>query len=484
EDMAFTAFSFLTVFFYCRYHRGRGAADLILTGAALGLALNSKHTALLLPPALAAHCLLDWLPRRDRAGELRRSCLALGAVLLTALLVLLPFYGPERLAYFFSGLKKTRALVAGGNVSYLNGAFSMTGFWNYFLYAILFKTPLPTLAFAALAAAARVKQRVLAGQDGLYLALFPALLLAAASCSDFHIGLRHVLPFFPFLFVFSGGAATFFGSRKTLLPAAALLLWQALAAYNAHPHYLAYFNELAGGTERGHERLLDSNLDWGQDLKGLKRYLEAERVSDLVLSYFGSTLPSYVGRDFQDLFSGVVGGSAHLNSLAPEREYLAVSATNLHGVYFREFGKDMFYWLKDRRPRAVIGGNMRVYDITADARAHEHLANVYFLTGYPRQAQRECRRALLLDPKARAAGFILALTLLKEPASEREGLALLRAWLRANAWAAPAEMPEFLPAPLFRYRYFLMARRAEARFRAANAPREAAAMAAFAQSLK
>lgn len=181
---------------------------------------------------------------------------------------------------------------------------------------------------------------------------------------------------------------------------AALLLWQAAASAGTHPYYLTYFNELAGGSSRGHERLLDSNLDWGQDLKALKGYLNRENVSDLVLSYYGSTQPDYLGRNYQDLFSTIEPKSGHVNSLDPAREYLAVSATNLHGVYFREFGADMFYWLRGTEPKTVIGNNIRVYDITADARAHEHLANIYFLTGNPKQAQRECLRALKLDPRA------------------------------------------------------------------------------------
>ena len=484
EDMGFTFFAFLTIYCYSRYARKRNTANLLLTGVALGLALNTKHTALLLLPALAGCLLQDYFRRRKEPGELKRAFFAFGVILAAAAAALLPFYGFSSIGYYFSGLKNTLRHVGGGQWAFMNGKYSVDGFWNYFIYAILVKTPLPVLLCAALAAAARLKARALFDAEGVYLMFFPALLLLAASLSSFHIGLRHVLAVYPFLFVFCGGALSLFKGKLSVLVPAALLLWQAQTSAAVHPYYLTYFNELAGGPERGHEHLLDSNLDWGQDLKELKSYLDAEKVSDLILSYHGSTVAGYIGRDYQDLFSTISEKSRHINGPAPSREYLAVSATHFHGVYFREFGKDMFYWLAARRPRTVIGNNIRVYDITADARAHEHLANVYFLTGYPAQAERECRRALLLDPRSQMARFLLALARLKEKSSEREGLALLKTYLRENGFSAPAALPEFLPAALFRYRYFLIAEYAAQKYREAGDPKEAEAMSGLARRIK
>lgn len=484
EDMAFTAFSFITVYCYSRFSSTKKTLDLLLAGAALGLAFNTKHTAMLLLPALAGCCLYEYSPRAGTDGGLKRGCLELGAALAAAALVLLPFYGVFSINYFFSGLVKTTGLVEGGHTSFLNGVTSATGFWNYFIYAFFLKTPPPVLLVGCLAAAAKIRTRVYSGADGVYLVLFPAFLLLAASFSGFNVGLRHILPVYPFLFVFCGGAALLLKGRLSFLPAAALLLWQVLASANVHPYYLTYFNGLAGGPAGGHEHLLDSNLDWGQDLKGLKLYLDDEKVSDLILSNFGPTSPDYVGRDFQDLFSRMTEMSGHVNSLAPSREYLAVSATNLHGVYFREFGKDMFYWLKGKRPKAVIGNNIRVYDITSDSGAHEHLAGVYFLTMNLKEAERECRRALILEPRSKMAGFLLALIRIKEKASEREGLALMKTYLRENAYSVPAALPEFMPAPLFRYRYFLIATYAAKRFLETKQLKEAGAMSRLAGQIR
>lgn len=484
EDMTFTLLAFVTIYCYDRYNRTGKFGALLLTGAALGLALNTKNTALLLLPALAGHCLFEYLSRGAADRGLKRGCFALGAIFTIAVLVLLPFYSVFSIDHLFVGLKNTAVHIDGGQMSFMNGNYSITGFWNYFIYALLVKTPLPVLIFAGMAAAAKFKARSFFGLDGVYLMLFPALLLLAASFSNFHIGLRHVLPVYPFLFVFCGGALKLLRGKFSYLLPAALLLWQAQASASVHPYYLTYFNELAGGPARGHEHLLDSNLDWGQDLKGLKHYLNEEKVSDLILSYYGSTVPGYIERDFQDLFSTIAEQDGHANSLMPAKEYLAVSATNFHGVYFREFGKDMFYWLKGKQPKTVIGNNIRVYDITADARAHEHLANVYFLAGYPKQAERECGRALILAPRSQMAGFILALVRIKEKASERDGLALMKKYLRENGFSAPGALPEFMPAALFRYRYSFISAYTAKKFLAANDLREAGAMFKLANQIK
>ena len=484
EDMTFTALAFATVYFCYLYNRTKKNSHLLLTGVALGLALNAKYTAVLLFPALTGYFLFEYFARGATGDGWKRRLFAPGAVFAVAILLLFSFYGPANIKHFLAGLKATAVHIDGGQMAFLNGRYSLTGFWNYFIYALLLKTPLPVLILAGLAAAAKLRTRRIFAVDGFYLALFPALLLLTASFSHFQIGLRHVLPVYPFLFVFCGGALGGLKGKLSLFVPAALLLWQVQASAGIYPYYLTYFNELAGGPARGHEHLLDSNLDWGQDLKALTRFLDAEKVSDLTLSYYGTTVPGYIGRDYQDLFSSIAEKSGHINGSSPSKEYLAVSVTNFHGLYFGEFGKDMFYWLRGRQPKTVIGNTIRVYDITSDARAHEHLAGVYFLSGYPKQAERECKRALALAPRSQMAGFLLALVRIKEKASERDGLALMRTYLRENGFSEPEALREFMPAPLFRYRYFLISNYAAREFLAANEPREAAFMRELAERIK
>jgi hypothetical protein len=139
-----------------------------------------------------------------------------------------------------------------------------------------------------------------------------------------------------------------------VLLAIALLAW---------PNYLAYFNWVSGGPSRGHKYLLDSNLDWGQDLISLRRYMEQEHIESVDLAYFGRVDPAIYGVRYQ-----------HLGLGSPQR-YAAISANLLWGRMYYVNGTD--YWPLDRdtfaparrmRPKAVLGYSIYVYD-----RAHVEL---------------------------------------------------------------------------------------------------------------
>ena len=57
-----------------------------------------------------------------------------------------------------------------------------------------------------------------------------------------------------------------------------LLLSFAIDSVRIGPHYLAYFNAVAGGPASGYRHLVDSSLDWGQDLPGLKQWIDRVRL--------------------------------------------------------------------------------------------------------------------------------------------------------------------------------------------------------------
>jgi len=145
---------------------------------------------------------------------------------------------------------------------------------------------------------------------------------------------------------------------------AVLCVWQLMTAIRIYPHHLAYFNELVGGPENGYKYLVDSNLDWGQDLKGLKAYLEANGIDQIKLSYFGTADPAYYGISYTCLPS--FGILRELKCpVEPDFEnksgVFVVSATNLQGVYLDN--PHTFDWLKEREPEAVIGHSIFVYRV-------------------------------------------------------------------------------------------------------------------------
>lgn len=202
-----------------------------------------------------------------------------------------------------------------GRTAFLNGESSLYGWKSFFPYTFLVKTPLSVFALLALAAAVAVVRwkRVLVQQGvpllrqaalGLYDTLAPWTLMicywAAVIPGHLNIGHRHILPVYPPMFILAGvagrwlePAAGWFGRMQRVLVALLVSLLVAEMAYR-FPNYLPYFNAIAGGPARGYRHLVDSSLDWGQDLPALKRYLEQHPpAGPAYLSYFGNASPIY-----------------------------------------------------------------------------------------------------------------------------------------------------------------------------------------------
>jgi hypothetical protein len=151
-------------------------------------------------------------------------------------------------------------------------------------------------------------------------------------------------------------------------------LWLAGSVLRSHPHYLAYFNEAAGGPAGGYRALVDSNIDWGQGLKPLAETLAAMGNPPVILSYFGVADPGYYKLRFIPLgaITNVADRPATVGVQDWRRALFAVSATNLQGTYFVDHG--IFSWLKTFRPLAVPGHSIFLYDLTEEPAARERLA--------------------------------------------------------------------------------------------------------------
>ncbi len=177
---------------------------------------------------------------------------------------------------------------------YLCGELRDHGWWYYYLVALGLKLPLGSLGlllgWCVAVAMARTTFDRLQFLPLCVAALFLGIMSLA---TDINLGLRYVLPAVPFLFVLMASVATV-SSRLPLRALVALaFVWNALAVARIHPHYLAYFNELAGGATQGHRYLIDSNIDWGQDLYELAEWLEQNRPGQPVgLAYFGNVDPA------------------------------------------------------------------------------------------------------------------------------------------------------------------------------------------------
>jgi hypothetical protein len=230
--------------------------------------------------------------------------------------------------------------------AFLAGDYSIVGWASFFPLAFLWKTPLALLGGLAVGAGVGLRRWFVAGRswrDDLA-AVAPLLVLfvvywAFALASHLNIGHRHILPTYPVLFILLGGLVAPGGWLRPWGRAgvgATLVLGQAAASASVHPHYLAFFNTLAGGPANGWRLLVDSSLDWGQDLPALRAWLGTHNSGPgrqpVFLSYFGSGEPDYYGLSATRL-PFVNGFMLERPWYRPGAGLYCVSATMLQQVY-------------------------------------------------------------------------------------------------------------------------------------------------------
>ncbi len=273
---------------------------------------------------------------------------------------------------WLEGIDHQRQMMEAKHPSYLNGQWSLDGFRSYYLYVLWYKLPHVIQLLTLIALCCLWRRRPDAGQmrlaAGLLLPI--AVLLALASGSGMQLGIRYILPALPFLLLFVSSVADSFPERPSVIQriGAGLCAVALVASVRHHPHHLAYFNELAGGPENGWMLLSDSNIDWGQDLYGLRDWIEANRVSDLHVAWFGTSQPMDAGLEFMDIESPL------RNRQPPRPGIYAVSVCLLQGRPTpirladgsqRAADLDEFGWLRFFEPETRIGHSLHVYRITA-----------------------------------------------------------------------------------------------------------------------
>lgn len=190
-----------------------------------------------------------------------------------------------------------------GQKSYLCGEWRDGGWWYYYLYGLLVKVPCGTLVLIVLV----VLTRILGHKGGAPLRdelvlLAPAvvLLLVVSSQTEFNIHMRYVFPALGMLLIFLGQAAVFSLARRfsfVNVISSSLIGYSAVSALLVYPHHLAYFNEFVGGPKNGHQHLLGSSVDWGQDFLYLRDWCNNKQPPERCFLVYGSGL-DYSGFGF------------------------------------------------------------------------------------------------------------------------------------------------------------------------------------------
>jgi 4-amino-4-deoxy-L-arabinose transferase-like glycosyltransferase len=205
---------------------------------------------------------------------------------------------PREFQDLVNGVVAVKAHNDTGHLSYLLGRTRLTGWWYFYLVALAVKTPIPLLlaGLAGLAALAREGWRRRDSWALAPLVAFVTILVFASTFSRINIGIRHVLILYPFMALGAAyvarrawqAARALRDPRLSLAASAALLAilgWQLSTLWTAYPDYLPYFNEAVPHPERV---LVDSDLDWGQDLYRLEQRAAQLGIAHLSLAYRGT----------------------------------------------------------------------------------------------------------------------------------------------------------------------------------------------------
>lgn len=404
QDLAIAGFFLATVYCGWKFAQNVSWKWALITGGVLGLAQLAKFTAILLVPLLIIQWFLlrfknieikEILPQKSIllrwGGLLLMSCFVLNAGYLfqgtfqpisdyqfqsseliklnqlPTLLQKIPLPIPRD---YLMGFDLQRFIMQQSHPTYLDVEWELHGFRTYYLYALLYKLPHAIQFLLLLAIFQWFKQRNQTSRMSfrtLGMLLIPVMLLILiASFSNNQLGLRYILPVFPFLFLLIAPLAEQldFEKRKVF---SYLILVATLAvplSLRFAPDHLAYFNELSGGPVDGDLHLVDSNLDWGQDLYRLQDYLKENPTDDLKFAYFGTIPPSKLGvkYDLPPEFRPAPGIYAISASILQGRPYsVRKQDGSRHNVAHDALGYFRFF-----EPKAQLGYSINVYELTPE----------------------------------------------------------------------------------------------------------------------
>ena len=471
-DMAATCCFFAAVYAYYRWRKHPTAWRIVVCGIAGGLALAAKHSGLFLIPVLLVLALVDLLAsnkssacssQREGHNQWRKhaveTALSLAFVGVLAYAILWAFYGfryqarpgalvmvptlgeyavsthsafveavisrlaawhlfPE--AYLFGLVDIADAFKR--DPMFLLGTDYATGRWFYFPIAFSIKSTLGFLALLLVAPFLKELWKAGKWRTTTYL-LLPALMYFGVSlASTMNIGIRHILPVYPF-FVLIAAAATVILVRMRswgVYAAGAVLLFHMASSAHVFPYYLTYANEAWGGPTNTYRLLTDSNADWGQGLRAAKSYLDAHGIQDCWFAHYGWNVnPAYYNIPCKPLPEGIsyiFGGSLPLVPARIEGTVL-VSGSEADGDYWGPGDLNPYQQFLNRRPDALISNSILVFHGQFDVpilAALSHVRHAQQLAGRQEfdRALAEVDIAISLSPGSAEAHAVLGSILL------------------------------------------------------------------------
>ena len=321
----------LSIYLFYRVLKVPSIVRVVLLGIAVGMTLTAKFTGIFVVPMMVVIWLLDLWNRRDvenaEHGSLsgRQLIIVFAAISAIGLFFVWAIYrfrfaarpvnlslDPATSQYmqelsspysrslmlwvakhhllpeaYLYGLADTK-ISAASLPSYLFGNLTHQASRWYYPAALTIKSTLPFLILLLVTIVALASRRWKIRREAIVLMVPPAVLFIIASTSDIGIGFRHLFPIFPMLYIMIAGCAVHLvnENRKLAYALAAMLLWQIGTSELSRPGLVAYANEAWGGPTKTHLYLTDSNTDWGQQLRYVKKYLDEHPNEPCYFAYF------------------------------------------------------------------------------------------------------------------------------------------------------------------------------------------------------
>ena len=496
-DFAFTCFYLAAVYALWRLAERPSLLHLVGCGVMSGLALASKHSAILLLPTLALLVAAEITFRVKAAvqsGSTQQQVLRkeiriwVGRLIVIyglAVLVLWGFYGfryqarpdgmplwqslasytallkghlapwlvntaarykllPE--SYLF-GLTDVLLVTAGPRLSFLLGNLHPHALWYYFPIDFVIKSTLGFLALIILGVAAVKSWSGERHRKAAYILIPPAFFMGVALTAGTNMGVRHILPIYPFM-ILAAAAGTWELARRNrawAVVVAVLIALHIASSLHTAPDYLAYSNELFGGTSQTYRTLSDSNVDWGQGMREAGLYLKRRNIHDCWLAYFGTADPAYYHLPCKPLPDPFLRWWKEPIQVPPEYYHgvVLISGTEVAAPYWGAAGLNPYSQFLDEKPVANIGGSVLVYEGVVDLRracaiAHMYKAWDYIAAKNQEAAIQEALKAGELAPDHPGPPFIVGYILAQAKRTEAA-----RIQFEASLKLAEAAHPEF-----------------------------------------
>ena len=416
-DMPLTCLFFATVYAFYRYLRAPTWRRLTLCAVACALTIGSKHSGILILPTLVLLALFDVILMRPASpdataekaaktsGRAFRLAGALAAVALFSYVALWAIYGfrfaarpgalqmTPSLAIYSLGLTPMQhgvitfaaqhhllpeaylygwvdvLLIPSRTGSFVLGRFYTEGQWSYLPVIFLVKTTVVLMVLLVVVPFTGLFHR---RREALFLILPAVLFALLAISSKVNLGVRHLLPVYPFCFVLAAFAAVFLIQRYRFgwMGVSVLLLLSVVSSLHAFPDYLVYANELFGGPSRIYRVAADSNADWGQGLKWTRQYLNQHPAADCWIAHESAPVvpPEYYGVRCKPLlngFSRMIG-----SPVAPLPRTISgtifLGTTDITGVLWGPGALNPYAVFRDGHPDAVLHNDIWVFHGTYD----------------------------------------------------------------------------------------------------------------------